>query len=63
MRVCVRDVGVPLAEALRMASTYPARAVERHDVGRLAPGTRADLVALDGELELRGVWRGGERLV
>jgi N-acetylglucosamine-6-phosphate deacetylase len=45
---CVRLLGVPLEDALRFASTHPASflGLERM-LGRLAPGFRADLVALD----------------
>lgn len=54
--------GVELAEALRMATAYPVDLLGRTDIGRLAPGARADLVHLDADLRLSGVWRGGERL-
>jgi len=45
---CVRLLDVPLHDALRFASTHPASflGLERM-LGRLAPGYRADLVALD----------------
>lgn len=64
IRLCVEQVGIPLAEALRMASLYPARAigVER-DLGRLAPGYRANITVFDpqrwtvqGIIE-QGQWR------
>jgi N-acetylglucosamine-6-phosphate deacetylase len=48
VRNCVRLLGVPLTEALRFASTHPARFLGLgHLLGRLAPGYRADMVALD----------------
>ena len=48
VRNCVRLLDVPLEEALRMGSTYPARFIGLGDVlGRLAPGFRADIVAFD----------------
>ena len=50
VRNSVRLIGLPLEEAARMASTYPAEFLglgETH--GRIAPGYRADLVALDAE--------------
>ncbi|HIK45681.1 MAG TPA: N-acetylglucosamine-6-phosphate deacetylase [Leptolyngbyaceae cyanobacterium M65_K2018_010] len=47
---CVQQVGLELAEALRMASLYPARAIGLdHRLGRLAPGYTANLVAFDPE--------------
>ena len=62
LRFLTREVGVPLAEALRMATAAPAEVLGRRDIGRLAPGARADFVHLDDALRLSGVWRGGERL-
>lgn len=45
---CVQQAGIPLAEALRMAALYPARAIGVDDIfGRLAPGYRANLVVFD----------------
>ena len=53
---CVQDVGIELAEALRMASLYPARAIGvDHQLGRLAPGYMANLVLLDDRLSVLGV--------
>ena len=61
IRVLVREVGVALPQALRMASAVPAAVIGMGDrLGRLAPGRAADLVHLDAELGLRGVWRAGE---
>ncbi len=60
VRNSVRHLGVDLAEACRMASLYPARALGLdHQLGQIAPGCRADLVALDDGLEVERVWRGG----
>lgn len=61
LRVLVGQVGVPLAAALRMATAGPAGVIGA-EAGRLVPGGAADLVHLDGDLVLRGVWRWGERL-
>jgi N-acetylglucosamine-6-phosphate deacetylase len=44
-----------------MASLNPARALGlAHERGRIAPGYVADLVALDGELNVIATWAGGE---
>ena len=44
----VQNAGLPLVDALRMATETPARIVGAHDrVGRLAPGLAADLLILD----------------
>lgn len=55
-----RTIGLPLDEALRMASLYPAEAVGVSDTrGRLAPGARADLVHLSEELTVQHTIIGG----
>lgn len=56
----VGAAGVPLAEAVAAASTTPARLLGLDDRGVIAPGRRADLVALDGDLGVEKVWVGGE---
>ena len=61
VRNCVRLVGVPLQSALRFASAHPARflGLDRR-LGRLAPGYRADLVALDPiAIEVFETWVAG----
>lgn len=61
IRVLVREVGVALPRALRMASAVPAAAIGQGDrLGRLLPGRAADMVHLDDGLRLAGAWRGGE---
>jgi N-acetylglucosamine-6-phosphate deacetylase len=56
-------LGVPLVEALSAASTVPARAARRGDVGVLHVGGDADVVVLDDSLELRTVVVGGREQV
>ena len=45
-----------------MASANPADFLDLRDVGRIAPGQRANLVLLDDELQVRGTWIDGEAL-
>ncbi|HEY8471078.1 MAG TPA: N-acetylglucosamine-6-phosphate deacetylase [Natronosporangium sp.] len=53
--------GVPLVEAVRMASTTPARVLGLAEVlGSLTPGRRADLVELDADLRVTRVMRAGD---
>jgi N-acetylglucosamine-6-phosphate deacetylase len=53
VRSMVRLVGVPLADALRMASTTPASVLGlAGHKGAIAPGQDADLVFLDGNLDV-----------
>ncbi|MHC4381016.1 MAG: amidohydrolase family protein, partial [Planctomycetota bacterium] len=45
------EQGLTRQEALDMLTIWPAQAAFReHDLGRLAPGYRADLVVFDGDL-------------
>ena len=57
-------LGIPVERAVEMAATIPADALGVTDRGRIAPGMRADLVALDpNSLVVRAVWLGGEPVV
>jgi N-acetylglucosamine-6-phosphate deacetylase len=60
VRNSVELLGLPLGEALRMATLYPAQflGIERQR-GSIAPGLRADLVALDDDLQVIDTWIGG----
>jgi N-acetylglucosamine-6-phosphate deacetylase len=59
----VRDIGIALDDALRMATSTPAETIGRTDLGRIAKGAAADLVALDRKLQVVAVWQGGARIV
>lgn len=61
VRRAVQAVGIPLEEALCMASTYPAEFIGLgRERGRIAPGLAADLVLLDDDLHVRATWIAGE---
>ena len=60
VRVAVQDAGVPLVDAVWMASAQGAGVLGRSDVGQVAAGARADLVAVDAALRPVQVWRAGE---
>ncbi len=63
IRVLLDAVGLPLDEALRMASLYPSEAMGMvGDRGCLQSGSRADMVHLSEELEVRQVWIGGKNV-
>lgn len=55
IRRMVEEAGIPLHEAVAAASATPAALVGRPELGRLAPGARADLVLLDGGLHVEEV--------
>ena len=62
VRNCVRLLGLPLDEAARMASTYPADFLGLGGrCGRIAAGLQADLVLLDESLAVRSTWSAGVR--
>jgi N-acetylglucosamine-6-phosphate deacetylase len=57
----VENAGIPLPEALRMASLYPASLIGAEDKwGQILPGARADFVLLDEQLNLLQVIVDGE---
>jgi N-acetylglucosamine-6-phosphate deacetylase len=61
LRRAVVALGVPLADAIAMASTVPAALLGLSQVGRLEAGALADLVAFDDDLTVssvmvRGAW-------
>jgi N-acetylglucosamine-6-phosphate deacetylase len=60
VRNAVQLVGIPLEDALRMASTSPADVLGECHRGRIASGMHADLVLLDEALQVRATWIGGE---
>lgn len=60
VRNAVALLDVPLADALIMASRTPATFLGlESELGRIAPGYRADLVAFDGNFEVAGTWIAG----
>jgi N-acetylglucosamine-6-phosphate deacetylase len=56
-------LGVPLDQAVRAASSVPARLLGRTDVGVLAPGAPADVVVLDDRVEIVAVVSRGDAAV
>jgi N-acetylglucosamine-6-phosphate deacetylase len=59
VRRVIRLAGETLAEASRAASLAPALAMGLHDRALIRAGMRADLVALDDDLQVMKVMRGG----
>lgn len=57
-----RQCRLPLTECLQMASLYPAELLGlSQERGHLRPGYRADIVHLDDDLQVSGVWIAGRR--
>lgn len=63
VRRCVRHAGTSLVETVAAASRVPATVLGLDgEVGALAPGLRADVLAVDEALRPVAVWRRGRRL-
>ena len=61
VRNCVQLLGLPLEDSLRMASLYPAAylGLDR-ELGRIAPGYRADLALIRPDLGVLATWVAGD---
>ncbi len=63
VRTLVGDAGIPLSEALRMATEVPTGALgARGSGGSLAVRMPADLVLFDDEFSVRSTWVGGREV-
>jgi N-acetylglucosamine-6-phosphate deacetylase len=62
VRTLVHTVGIPLHEAIAMATQYPARAIGLTSKGALRAGADADLVVLSPELSVRRTFVGGKQI-
>lgn len=62
VRTMVRDVDVPLHEAIMMAAENPAREIGLEAKGRLAVGADADFVVFSPDLEVVGTFIRGEEI-
>jgi N-acetylglucosamine-6-phosphate deacetylase len=61
VRNAVSLLGVDLVDAIRMASLHPAQFIGLdHELGRITPGQRADLVLLDDDGNVAMTWIGGK---
>jgi len=60
IRNSVATLGLELAVAVRMASTYPAEFLRvAHEHGKIAPGFRANLVLADENIQVKRTWIDG----
>jgi N-acetylglucosamine-6-phosphate deacetylase len=60
VRNAVSMLGLDLEQSLRMASRYPAQFLRLdHEIGRIAPGHRANLALLDEKLNVTTTWIDG----
>ncbi len=61
--LAVREMGMTPAEAVRSATVGGATALQRTDIGRISPGARADLIALDAPSPVHLAYRPGVDLI
>jgi N-acetylglucosamine-6-phosphate deacetylase len=57
---CVLNAGIPIEEALRMGSTYPARLTGDKDRGLIKAGRRADITVFDKEFKHHSTYFSGK---
>ena len=57
---CVNHVHIPLDEAIRMGTLYPANLMERQDLGRLEDGAVANVLVFDADFNVDAVYFQGE---
>jgi N-acetylglucosamine-6-phosphate deacetylase len=62
VRTMVEKVGVPLHEAVAMATDNPARAIDLETKGKLTVGADADLVVLSPKLQVLRVFSSGNEI-
>ena len=55
-----RDIGVPLAQSIIMATRTPANWLGLYELGRIGIHNRANLLALNSDLGITWHWRDGE---
>jgi N-acetylglucosamine-6-phosphate deacetylase len=59
---CVQQASIPLEEAIRMATVYPAEVANLSDLGSIEIGKRACFVEMNPALEVVQVWYDGDPL-
>ncbi len=60
---CVKYVDIPLEEAIRMATCYPANLIGRSDIGNLDAGSLANVLVFDADFNVHAVYFKGEKVV
>jgi len=62
LRVLTKEANIPLVDAVRLMTVNPARVMGIDRKGDLVPGMDADIVVFDGDINVRAVFLGGERV-
>ena len=60
MRIAVKEMGIPLEDAIRSATINPAKAIGVDDLyGSITPGKKGNVVLLNKDLSLAAVIKDG----
>ncbi len=62
IRNCVEYADIPLEEAIRMATTYPANLIKRHDIGSLNTGMKANILIFNTDYQVEDVYFEGKQI-
>ena len=62
VRFCVKDVGLPVAEAVKMITVNPANVMGLTKKGRLEAGMDADIVIFDENIQIKKVFAKGKEV-
>jgi len=63
VKIATNDCAIPLEEALKMASLYPADYLGISDkIGRLKAGFKADIICFDKSFTIKNVWKSGQHI-
>ena len=62
LRVLTKEANIPLVDAVRLMTVNPALVMGIDRKGDLVPGMDADIVVFDGDINVRAVFLGGERV-
>lgn len=62
VRVAVKEAEIPVAEAVKMITETPARIMGLSHKGCLRPGSDADIVVFDGDINIKKVFAKGKEI-
>ncbi len=60
---CINNVMIPVDEALKMASLYPAQVMNMIERGQITEGSKADITIFDSDFNITGVFLDGKQIL
>ena len=63
LRVLTKEAGIPLCDAVKLLTKNTARAMRLDSKGEIKEGKDADFVIFDENVNVKGVFVGGEKRV